>query len=74
MKFLKKVLQRLVLMCGNCSAWRSSTVSTHKRLEYGTNVGGMLMMDPFYIVTKDRVCNQCGRLMSSKTIRYEEVV
>jgi hypothetical protein len=70
MRFLAKWLEKLGLRCGNCSAWNNSKVAIVRREEWGTNAGGMLLMDPFYIVTRDRRC-QCGHLMSSSFIRTE---
>lgn len=45
--------------CRNCGSWKSSVV-TERTVEWGTDVGGLLLSDPFQLRTERRVCYRCG--------------
>ncbi len=71
-KRVSKFLESLDIRCTECKKWLSGTYSIKRKLDYGTNVGGMLLADPFYIVAKVCTCSNCGHILSSQFIGTED--
>lgn len=71
MSKIAKLLERLDVRCSKCRKWFSGTYRIERRLEYGTNVGGLLLMDPFYLVIKVCTC-KCGHILSTHNVAIEE--
>lgn len=65
-------LQWLGLRCNKCRG-RESTSSLSKKLEGAENMGDLLLVDPFFVVTRNRVCDSCGHQMSSRVVGIKEV-
>jgi len=64
-----RILVKLGFRCGQCG----SKLETRKErtLVYGTNCGGMLLMDPFYLVARVRKCTNCGYITNTKIVGSE---
>jgi len=45
--------------CGSCK----NTPSTKRVMEWGTDVGGILQTDPYYVLIHKRTCNGCGHTL-----------
>ena len=64
---IAKLLEQCGLRCGNCGSFKNSVLEK-EQLEWGTNAGGILLMDPFYLTVRRRTCADCGHLMTSKVV------
>ena len=64
-------LERVGIKCNKCGNFGNTKIVKEKRLEWGTNCGGMLLMDPFYLKIKNRICNNCGHVKISKVVGSE---
>jgi hypothetical protein len=69
---LVQLLESFDLRCGKCGEWLQATHAKERTLEYGTNVGGILLLDAFYIVTEVSTC-KCGHRMSQRDLGTEEL-
>ncbi len=56
--------QKCGLRCSKCGSWEN-TSSLTSTLTAGQNVGDILLIDPFYIKRRERICDSCGQVMSS---------
>lgn len=64
------LLEKLGIRCGECGNLEFK-VNEERKLEYGTNAGNMLLMNPFYLVTRIRKCANCSHVANSKLVRTE---
>jgi len=72
MKWLSSFLQQCGLRCSKCGSWRNTKfVSTEHK--FGTNLGNILLMDPYYIMTRTRECDDCHNVLSSHTEGIKEL-
>jgi len=67
-----KFLESVDIRCRGCGKWLSGVYSTKRKLEWGTNVGGLLLADPFYVLVKVCTCSHCGQTISSQNIGTED--
>lgn len=56
-------LEWLGVRCSNCGG-SESTVSTTRELEWGSNMGGVLFEDPYYVRYRLRTCKSCGHILA----------
>ena len=64
---IAKLMEMIGLRCSDCGSFRSQ-ISEKAQLEWGTNWGNILLMDPFYLVVRRRHCANCDRLMTSRVV------
>lgn len=65
-------LQWMGLRCSKCGSWKSTSTPS-KSLRWGSDIGGILKSDPFYLKTKTRTCDACKHEMSSYCVGIEEI-
>ena len=61
--WLVTVLEKLGWRCSKCNAWGTPMMDTKEEVEWGTNVGDILFMDPHYVKTTTCHCERCNHLM-----------
>lgn len=64
MKILRKFLEWLRLRCSKCGSYEI-TDQVVTELRWGTNIGDVLLMDPYYAKYRQRICCECGHTVSS---------
>jgi len=66
------ILESCGLRCTQCGSWCDSTISITRRIVWGTNAGGLLLMDPLFLKAKIRTC-RCGHTMFARIVCSESV-
>ncbi len=64
-----RILIKLGFRCDKCGS--KLETKKERKLEWGTNCGGLLLIDPFYLVTRARKCTNCGHVANLKVIGSE---
>ncbi len=65
-------LQWLGLRCSQCGSWEN-TISHSKRFEWGSDAGGILKLDPYYLKIETVTCDACKHEMSSHCVGIEDI-
>lgn len=74
-KFLRPFflfLELAGLRCAECGSW-DSTRTISKELKWGSNAGGLLLMDPYHLKTEVQKCNGCGHVLAERFAGTEEL-
>jgi len=67
---ISELLERFGIRCRQCGKFGSKK-SLERKLEWGTNFGNVLLMDPFYLITVNYTCGSCDHLMHSRVTGSE---
>lgn len=68
-KIIACILEKTGLRCSKCGAWNSSRKTIKEEIDWGTDVGGILLTDPYHVEVTTYTCSGCGHSMKKEERR-----